>query len=150
MILNEKKESVMKKAFALFMCLSVFFAMALQFNALVSDVVVATAYCEDGESDNEYADKASAEIGDVMSKTGDHVYDMIKRFVLICGGCGIGVAAVKMIFGGEKGMKFGFYLIAVIIVAVGVVFLAPLIIKAFGKWFVDSSSDMSTVTDILG
>lgn len=148
MILDEKKESVMKKAFALFMCLSIFFAMALQFNALASDVVVATAYCED--SDNEYADQASAEIGGVMSKTGDKVYDLIKRFVLICGGCAIGVAAIRMIFGGEKGMKFGFILIAIVIVAVAVVFLAPLIIKAFGKWFVDSSSDMSSVTDILG
>ena len=104
------------------------------------------AYC----TDNEYADQASAEITNVLKETGDQINGVLLVFVLICAGIAIVVAAAMMIFGGQRGMHRGFIVIGVVFLAVAIVFLAHLLVKAFAKWFVGNQSPMSSVTDMLG
>ncbi len=104
------------------------------------------AYC----TDNEYADQASSEITTVLKDTGDHINVVFLVLVLISAGIAIVVAAAMMIFGGQRGMHRGFIVIGCVFVAVAIAFLAPLLVKAFAKWFVGNKSPMSSVTDILG
>lgn len=99
---------------------------------------------------NTNAEQATTTINTAIEGLSNQVYKVLKNAIMPVAGLGLAVAGFKLVFGGQRGMDSAWKIALICIAAIAVVFLAPLLIKAFGGWFVDSSSDMSSVNDLLG
>lgn len=105
------------------------------------------ALCENGKN---AAEEATDTITTALEGTADQVYTVMKNAIMPCAGLAFAVAAFRLVFGGERGMSAAFKIAGFACGGIAMVFLAPLLVKAFGGWFVDSAGDMSSVNDLFG
>ena len=95
------------------------------------------------------AQEATDTINAALEGTADNVYTVLKNAIMPCAGLALAVAAFRLVFGGERGMSAAFKIAGLACGGIAMVFLSPLLVKAFGGWFVESAGDMSAVNDLF-
>ena len=133
---NELLLDRVQKILSLMICCAFVLAFALSIN-------MGVAYCTDP------AKEATSTINDAISDASDNIYGVLKHAIMPLAGLGFAIAAFRLIFGGERGMQSAFKIALLCCGAIAMVFLSPLLIKAFGGWFIDSAGDMSSVNTLF-
>lgn len=135
----EKKKSfdhVLVTAFPTILC----FALVL---VIGMSATMGVAFCNDA------AKQATDTINAAVEGVANNVYEVFKNAIMPFAGLALGVAAFKLIFGGQRGMEAAFKIILYSCGSVALVFLSPMLVKAFGGWFVSSAGNMSSVNDLF-
>ena len=105
---------------------------------------MSVAYC-----DNNAAKEATDSINAAWNALADNAYNVLKNGIMPTAGLAMCIAAFCLVFRGQKGMNEAMTIAGTCAVGVALVFMAPLLIKAFGGWFVEHAGNMSDVNGLF-